>query len=103
MLGLKARGICGVDGIFLLLLGGDGVGFCGGCCEFEVLPRISGERIDASSRSSSFRFGSSTIVAEGSFLDISNNPGRDGLLLSALFSTKGLGSRSDGEPSFGIL
>ena len=68
-----------------------------------MLPRISGERIDASSRSSSSRFGSSAIVAEGSFLDISNNPGRDGLLLSALFSTKGLGLRSDGEPSVGVL
>ena len=54
-----------------------------------MLPRILGERINASSRSSSSRFGSSAIVAKGSFLDISNNPGRDGLLLSTLFSTKG--------------
>jgi len=68
-----------------------------------VLPRISGERIDASSGSSSSRFGFLTIVAEGSFLDISNNPGKDSLLLLALFSTKGLGSWSDGEPSVGVL
>ena len=68
-----------------------------------MLPRVLGKRIDASSRSSSSRFSSSAIVAEGSFLDISNNPGRDGLLLSALFSTKGLGSQSDGEPSVGVL
>ena len=68
-----------------------------------MLPRILGERIDASSGSSSSRFSSSTIVAEGLFLDISNNPGRDGPLLSALFSTKGLGLRSDGEPSFSVL
>ena len=56
-----------------------------------MLPRISDERIDASSGSSSSRFGSSTIVAEGSFLNILNNPGRNGLLLLALFSKKGLG------------
>ena len=68
-----------------------------------MLPRILGERIDASSGSSSSRFSSSMIVAEGLFLDISNNPGRDGPLLSALFSTKGLGLRSDGEPSFSVL
>ena len=102
MLGLKARGICGVNGILLLFLGGGGVGFCGGCCEFKVLPRISDKRIDASSRSSSSRFGSLIIVAKGLFLDISNNPGKDGLLLSALFLTKGLGSWSDREPSFGV-
>ena len=68
-----------------------------------MLPRILDKRIDASSGSSSSRFGSLTIVAEGSFLDISNNPGRDSPLLSALFSTKGLGLWSDGEPSFGVL
>ena len=54
-----------------------------------MLPRISDERIDVSSGSSSFRFGSSTMVATGSFLDISKSPGKDSLLLSALFSTKG--------------
>ena len=67
-----------------------------------MLPRISGERIDASSRSFSSRFGSLTIVVKGLFLDILNNPGKDGPLLSALFSTKGLGLWSDGEPSFGM-
>ena len=67
-----------------------------------MLPRILGERIDTSFRSSSSRFGSSTIIAKGSFLDISNNPSKDGPLLLALFSTKGLGLWSDREPSFGI-
>ena len=67
-----------------------------------MLPRILGKRIDTSSSNSSSRFGSSMIVAKGLFLDISKSPGKDGLLLSALFSTKGLGSWSDGEPSFGI-
>ena len=67
-----------------------------------MLPRILGKRIDASSRSSSSRFSPLTIVAEGLFLDISKSPSKDGPLLSALFSTKGLGLWSDGEPSFGI-
>ena len=66
-----------------------------------MLPRILGERIDISGSSSS-RFSSLTMVAKGSFLDISKSPGKDNLLLSALFSTKGLGSWSNGEPSFGI-
>ena len=56
-----------------------------------MLPRILGERIDASSSNSSSRFSSSTMVAEGSFLDISKSPVKDGLLLLALFLTKGLG------------
>ena len=98
----QGQGICGVNSILLLFLGNGEVRFCGGCCEFEVLPRISGKRIDASCGSSSSRFGSSMIVAEGLFLDISNSPGKDGLLLLALFSAKGLGLWSDGEPSFGI-
>ena len=67
-----------------------------------MLPRISGKRIDASSSNSFSKFGSSMMVAEGLFLDISKSPSKDGPLLSALFSTKGLGSWSDGEPSFGI-
>jgi len=65
-----------------------------------VLPRILGERIDASSGSFFSRFGSSTMVTEGLFLDILKSPSKDSLLLSAL--TKGLGSWSDREPSFGI-
>ena len=92
MLGLKARGICGVDGILLLFFGSSEVRFCCGGCKFEVLLRISDERIDASSGSSSHRFGSSMMVAKCLFLDISKSPGKDSLLLSALFSTKGLGS-----------
>ena len=67
-----------------------------------MLPRISGERIDTSSGSSSSRFSSSTMVAEGLFLDISKSPGKDSPLLLTLFLTKRLGSWSDGEPSFGI-
>ena len=67
-----------------------------------MLPRLLGERIDTSSRSSSSRFGSLMMVTEGSFLDISKSLGKDGPLLLALFLTKGLGSWSDGEPSFGI-
>ena len=81
MLRLRASGIYGVDSILLLFLGGDKVGFCCGCCEFEVLPRILGERIDTSGSSSS-RFSSLTMVAKGSFLDISKSPGKDCLLCS---------------------
>ena len=66
-----------------------------------MLPRLLGERIDTSSRSSS-RFGSLMMVAEGSFLDISKSPGKDSPLLLALFSTKGLSSWSNEEPSFDI-
>ena len=62
-----------------------------------MLPRLLGERIDASSR-----FGSLMMVAEGSFLDISKSPGKDSPLLLALFSTKGLSSWSNEEPSFDI-
>ena len=74
-----------------------------GQVEFELLPRSVGSRIDASSGRSSFKVGSSTMVAGSSLtLEMSKSPGKDGPLLFAACSIKGLGSRSDREPSFGV-
>ena len=74
-----------------------------GWVEFELLPRSTGSRIDASSRRSSSKVGSSTIVA-GSLLtlEMSKSPGKDGPLLFAACLIKGLGSQSDREPSFSV-
>ena len=74
-----------------------------GWVKFELLPRSAGSRIDVSSGRSSSKAGSSTIVASGPLtLEMSKSPGKDGLLLFAACLIKGLGSRSDGEPSFSM-
>ena len=74
-----------------------------GRVEFELLLRSAGSRIDTSSGRSSSKVGSSTMVAGGSLtLEMSKSPGKNGPLLFAACSIKGLGLRSDGEPSFGM-